>query len=183
MSEGMARAGAREQTQQDDLAARIDQLYRQHHRAVFRLALRYGLGDESWAQDVVQDVFMTLIDKLPSLTEHEQLDAWLYRVTCKRCLRRLERGRFRQHPLIRALSFASAVEEPSVESRVFAREQLERTRLALARVPARERVVLAMVHLDGKSQREVGEILGLSKGYVSKLLARATARLEEELRD
>jgi RNA polymerase sigma factor (sigma-70 family) len=55
--------------------------------------------------------------------------------------------------------------------------------VALGQLPARERVVLGMVHLDGKSQREVAEILGLSKGYVSKLLARATARLEEELRD
>lgn len=172
-----------EQVRQEDLARRIDRLYRRHHRAVYRLALRYGLGNESWAEDVTQDVFLILLDKLPGLADHEQLDGWLYRVTCNRCLRRLQRDRFRELPLIRALAFGAPHEEPSVEARVFAREDLERTRVALGRLPGRERIVLGMVHLDGKSQREVCEVLGLSKGYVSKLLARAIARLSEELRD
>lgn len=178
-----AAVSARERTEREDLAATIDRLYRRHNRAVFRLALRYGLGDEAWAEDVTQDVFMTLLDRLPELADHEQLDGWLYRVTSNRCLRRLERDRFRRHPLVRLLLVGAAQQEPSLEGRVFARQDLERARVALGQLPARERVVLGMVHLDGKSQREVAEILGLSKGYVSKLLARATARLEEELRD
>jgi RNA polymerase sigma-70 factor (ECF subfamily) len=181
MSETIVDAG--EQAQPEEQAQRIERLYRQHHRAVFRLALRYGLGDESWAEDVTQDVFMILLDKLPSLAEHEQLDGWLYRVTCNRCLRKLERDRFRAGSLLRTLLFGAAQEQPSIENRVFARAELERVRVALGKLPARERVVLGMVHLDGKSQREVCEVLGLSKGYVSKLLARAMARLEEELRD
>jgi RNA polymerase sigma-70 factor, ECF subfamily len=181
LNDAIAKPG--EQVRQEQLAARIDRLYRRHHRAVYRLALRYGLGDEAWAEDVTQDVFMILLDKLPGLAEHEQLDGWLYRVTCNRCLRRLERDRFRSRPLIRALLFGAAQDEPSIEARVFAREDLERARVALGKLPARERIVLGMVHLDGKSQREVCEALGLSKGYVSKLLARAIARMEEELRD
>lgn len=181
MSEVIAQTGDRVGQQQ--LAQRIDRLYRRHHRSVYRLALRYGLGDEAWAEDVTQDVFMILLDKLPGLADHEQLDGWLYRVTCNRCLRRLERDRFRKLPLIRALLVGAAQDEPSIEARVFAREDLERARVALGRLPARERIVIGMVHLDGKSQREVCEVLGLSKGYVSKLLARAIARLEEELRD
>jgi RNA polymerase sigma-70 factor (ECF subfamily) len=181
MSETAVEAG--EQVQPEELAQQLDRLYRQHHQAVFRLALRYGLGDEAWAEDVTQDVFLTLLDKLPNLAAHEQLDGWLYRVTCNRCLRKLERDRFRASSLIRALLFGAAQEQPSIEHRVFARAELERTRVALGRLPARERVVLGMVHLDGKSQREVCEVLGLSKGYVSKLLARAIERLEEDLRD
>lgn len=181
MSETMVDTAAH--AQPEELAQRIDRLYRQHHRAVFRLALRYGLGDEAWAEDVTQDVFMILLDKLSTLAEHEQLDGWLYRVTCNRCLRKLERDRFRASSLLRTLLFGAAQAQPSIEDRVFARADLERARVALGRLPARERIVLGMVHLDGKSQREVCEVLGLSKGYVSKLLARAIARLEEELRD
>ena len=58
-----------------------------------------------------------------------------------------------------------------------------KTRKALARLPARERVVVGMCLIDGKSQREACEALRLSKGYVSKLLARGLAKLEEALRD
>src|SRR5690606_2820150 len=138
-----------------DQAAVLDRLYRRHHRAVFRIALRYGLGDESWAEDVAQDVFMALLDKLATLDDREQLDGWLYRVTTNRCLRKLERDRFRSRPIVRWLLTAGAEVEPSIEGQVFARHDLERARTALARLPARERVVLSMCHLDGKSQREV----------------------------
>lgn len=166
------------------LAERLDQLYRRHHRAVFHLALRYGLGDEAWAEDVVQDVFVTLLDKLPSLSDHEQLDAWLYRVTTNRCLRRLQRDRFLRRPVVRwVLAGGSEAAAASPEGQVFARRDLERTRLALERLPAKQRVVVCMCHVDGKSQREACEILGLSKGYVSKLLARGVAKLEEELHE
>ncbi len=168
-----------EARREPDLGAQIDRLYRQHHRAVFRLALRYGLGDEAWAEDIMQDVFITLFDELATLDDHQRLEGWLYRVTTNRCLRKLRREQFMQRPLVRWLLAGEA--SGSLEQQVFARHELERTRRALAELPARERVVVGMCHLDGKSQREVCEVLGLSKGYVSKLLARGLATLEEAL--
>ena len=167
---------------EEALAETLDRLYRRHHRAVFHLALRYGLGDEAWAEDVVHDVFVALLDRLPRLADHEQLDGWLYRVTTNRCLRKLRRDRFLLHDVVRRLWDMGPTERPSDEGRVFARHELERAREVLGELAPRERVVVCMVCLDGKSQREVCESLGLSKGYVSKLLARGTARLEEALR-
>lgn len=165
------------------LAATIDRLYRRHHREVFRLALRYGLGDAAWAEDVAQEVFITLLDELPGLGDHDDLGGWLYRVTTRRCLRKLRRERFLRLPWVRWILERGGAASPSLEGQVFARRDLERARELLAGLPPRERVVLSMVHLDGKSQREVCELLGLSKGYVSKLLARGVARLQEGLDD
>lgn len=167
----------------DDLADVIDRLYRRHHRGVFHLALRYGVGDEAWAEDIAQDVFAALMDNLPRLADHEHLDGWLYRVTTNRCLRRLKRDKFLHRGPVRRFLAAQTDREDVLEGQVFARSDLERTRLALARLPPRERVVVCMCHLDGKSQRKVCETLGLSKGYVSKLLARGVARLQEALDD
>jgi RNA polymerase sigma-70 factor (ECF subfamily) len=44
-------------------------------------------------------------------------------------------------------------------------------------LPARERVVLYMKLLDGSSQKDIAATLSMSEGYVSKLLARAWARI------
>ncbi|MCH9687295.1 MAG: sigma-70 family RNA polymerase sigma factor [Deltaproteobacteria bacterium] len=167
----------------EQLGETLDRLYRQHHRAVFHIALRYGLGDEQWAHDIAHDVFVALLDRLPSLDDHDDLDGWLYRVATNRCLRKLRRERFLRHDIIRWLRITGPGQGPSIEGRVFARHELERTRKMLATLPPRERVVVCMCHLDGKSQREACEILGLSKGYVSKLLARGMERLEEALND
>lgn len=164
------------------LARTIDRIYREHHRRVFHLALRYGAGDSAWAEDVVHDVFVTLLDQLPRLREHEELGAWLYRVTTNRCYRKQQRERFLDRPWIRAC--LRAFGEPSTaapEGQVFARQDLERTRVALRRIPAKQRVVVCMHLLDGRSQVEIGEVLGLSKSYVCKLLARGMKSVQEEL--
>ena len=100
-----------------DLGAQIDRLYRQHHRAVFRLALRYGLGDEAWAEDIMQDVFITLFDELATLDDHQRLEGWLYRVTTNRCLRKLRREQFMQRPLVRWLLAGEA--SGSLEQQVY----------------------------------------------------------------
>ena len=47
----------------------------------------------------------------------------------------------------------------------------------LKKLPAKERVVVCMKYLDGRSQQEIAKTLGFSKGYVSKLVARALDRI------
>ena len=186
MSSGELSAGVEARGEVEPMAAdRITALYRRHHGEVFRLALRYGLGDESWAEDRTQDVFVELLAHLPRLHSHDELGPWLYRVTTNKCLRKLRRERLWGVKIVGELLAGGSgrAREDSVERQIFARADLEQLRRALGRLPARERVVVCMVALDGKSQREVKEILGLSPGYVSKLLARGTARLEEALRD
>ena len=44
-------------------------------------------------------------------------------------------------------------------------------------LPPKERMVLSMQVLDGHSQRDIALLLGLSEGYVSKLLTRAWANI------
>jgi RNA polymerase sigma-70 factor, ECF subfamily len=76
------------------VAREVEALYRRHRRLVFRVALRYGRGDVSWAEDVTQDVFLDLWKALPGLTERNDLEGWLYRATTNRCFNRLRRERF-----------------------------------------------------------------------------------------
>jgi len=169
-------------TSEEDLARVLDGIYRKHHRAVFRLALRYGAGNEAWAEDIVQDVFVKLIDHLAHLEDPDDLGGWLYRVTTRRCFRKLERDRFLDLPLVRTcLRFLGDAATPAPEAQWFARQDLERTRQALERLPPKQRLVVCMVHLDGRTQQEIGEILGMSKSYVCKLLGRGLHRLHEEL--
>jgi RNA polymerase sigma-B factor len=66
-------------------------------------------------------------------------------------------------------------------------EQLERVeqravlRPALDTLPRREREVLMLRFLAGKSQTEIAQIVGVSQMQVSRLISRSLARLREEL--
>jgi RNA polymerase sigma-70 factor (ECF subfamily) len=56
-------------------------------------------------------------------------------------------------------------------------EELQAVASTLEQLPPLERVVLVMRQLEGMSQQEIAATLNLSKGYVSKLVHRAIARI------
>jgi RNA polymerase sigma-70 factor (ECF subfamily) len=155
--------------------ARVERLYARHRDRVFRLALRYGAGDAAWAEDVTHDVFVRLLGAIDHLHDDDELAGWFYRVTTNRCLSRLRRDRVRRSV---ATVLALFQPRPPTPDRTFeARSELERTLAVVRDLPPKERVAFLMLHLDGKTQNEIAEIMGHSKGYVSKLLHRASERV------
>ncbi|MEM7678056.1 MAG: sigma-70 family RNA polymerase sigma factor [Myxococcota bacterium] len=149
-------------------------LYRAHRDRVFHLALRYAAGDAALAEDITQDVFVTLWRRYPTLEDLEDLGGWLYRVTTNRCLSHLRRERLR-HSVLRVLGLGPKSVDPEPE--VLARADVARVLAVVRMLPPKERVVFSMRFLDDKSQDEIARVLGHSKGYVSKLVHRAVARI------
>ncbi len=160
-----------------DPHVKLGLLYRAHRGFVYRLALRYGKGNATWAEDIVQDVFLDLMKALPTLDDHDHLEGWLYRATTHRCFCRLRREKFRMLAPIRWLLGEPRVDATTPDILAMAREDLRRAANALAELPAKEQIAFCMYYLDGKEQEEIGEILGHSKGYVCKLIQRAVDKL------
>lgn len=159
--------------------ASIEAIYQRHHEAVFRVALRYGRGELTFAEDVTHDVFLDLMKALPGLHDLDDLGGWLYRATTNRCLKRLRRERFLDLAPVRWLLEQRAGKPSLPDTIAIARDDLQRAFDALNALPAKERVAFSMYYLDDQTQEEIGSLLGHSKGYVSKLLQRATTRLRE----
>ncbi len=157
----------------------VAELYERYHAEVFHLALRYGRGSTAWAEDVTQDVFLNVARLKKSLADHEALSGWFYRVTTRRCLNRLRREAFARTMLGR-LVFGEPQDLCTPERQLLARNDLERAFLAVGELPVKERAAFYMRYVDDKSQNEIAEVLGHSKGYVSKLLQRACQRLERQ---
>lgn len=157
----------------------VDALYRRYHDLVYRLALRYGRGDAAWAEDVTQEVFLRLFDVIDRLEEGDGLEGWFYRVTSNRCLNRLRRERVRNAAPVRWLLGAKARPPIDPERLTAARQGLSQAWAVLDQLSPKERVAFCMVHVDGKTLVQIGEVLGHSKGYVCKLVKRAEARVRE----
>jgi RNA polymerase sigma-70 factor (ECF subfamily) len=160
-------------------ATRVATLYRQHRDQVYRLALRYGRGDRQWAEDVTQDVFVSLCKVIHQLEDDEGLKGWFYRVATNRCLSRLRREAVANAPAVRWLLGRSAQVPENPEAQATERRDLRRVDDVLASLPPKQRIAFCMYRLDGKEQQEIGEILGFSKSYVCKLIKRAEATIRE----
>jgi RNA polymerase sigma-70 factor, ECF subfamily len=156
--------------------ASFDALYQQHRHRVYAWALRYAGGNRAWAEDVTQDVFVRLFEHLDAM--EADVGGWLYRVTANLAISRIRR----RSTLTRLLGtfgapFVARPRAPDEHAEL--KGYVTQAEQFLAKLPVRERAVLAMYLLDGMNQKEIGEVLSLSKGYVSKLLARARVLARE----
>ena len=73
-----------------------------------------------------------------------------------------------------------SAEAPALDRLLEGKQTQQKAMEALERLPPKERVVLSMRLVDDKSQREIAAVLGLSEGYVSKLLTRAKEQVKRE---
>lgn len=156
--------------------APFDALYRRHFPQVYLQCLRYAGGDKAWAEDVAHDVFVKLLEHQQELSDGGRVGAWLYRVAANTAISHLRRRR----------SFVSWMREaigsepeaaPSPAELLDERRRSDAALTMLRALPGKERVVVCMRLLDGRSQKDIADILKLSEGYVSKLMQRALERV------
>lgn len=154
-----------------------EQLYRLHVEAVGALATRL-LGRSSEAEDVVQDAFVIAFTRIAQLRDGQLFRAWLMRITVHEVHRR-----FRRRKLLRLLGLDRGHEDASLE--LLASPQLssdQRAELAVldrvvARLPARERVVWMLRHVEGQELAEIASACEASLATIKRWLARADARI------
>lgn len=160
----------------ETVALEFEAAWAAHRDRVFRWALRFIAGDAAGAEDLVQEAFMRLLRELPKLTETDDLGGWLYLVTANLAFDRLRKAESWSGRLQRL--FASPPPVPTPDELHARRHEANAALKALKALGGREAVVLSMKVIDGHSQVEIARMLRLSEGQVSKLLARAWARLE-----
>jgi RNA polymerase sigma-70 factor (ECF subfamily) len=153
-----------------DLAALVET----YSRLLFRVA-HSVLRTRAEAEDVVQDVFVRVIERRRSLHAIRDMRVWLVRIAWNLALDR--RRRIRPEQMDESLA-ASAV---SAGERL---EQAQRMKVVLRemeRLPKAERQVLLLSAVEELGTAEMAEVLGRSESAVRALLFRARTRLRERL--
>lgn len=154
-------------------------LYRLYRSKVYRLCLRYSVGNHAWSEDRTHDVFIKLFEKYEALSPSTDVGGWIYRVTVNTCLSRLRREGSVWHRAREAFSLRTPPPRTvPADEQVANKQDIEYLFTSLAQMQANERVVFIMRYIDDWDQVDICRELGLSKGYVSKLLQRAREKLE-----
>ena len=160
-----------------DVAA-YEQLYREHAGRVHGLCLRMT-RDRSEAEELVQDVFVRVWEKLGTFRGGSAFSTWLHRVAVNTVIERLRaHGRWRER-------HDAAADPEAVADNAFARNEgadidLER---AIATLPPRARMVFVLHDVEGHKHREIAEITGLAVGTCKAHLHRARGLLRAALGD
>ena len=153
-------------------AAALDDLYRHHVGEVYRYTYAV-LGNHADAEDVTQTTFVNALRALERGEEPRNASAWLVAIA-----QNVVRQRWRQ-----AASRPAEVELERDVPAVAVDDEIEVDELvrALQRIPPTQREALVMRELEGRSYKEIAELLGLSTAALETLLFRARRSLAEEI--
>lgn len=169
----------------------FEAIFRRYVNKVYRQA-RMLVGDDADAEEIVQEVFMTIYQKAKSFRGDSAFSTWLYRLTVNVSLTRLRRRksskalnlddflpRYREdghHQVRPVFNWAN-----EVELRLEKDELRRLLQDAMKQLPPAQRAVIALSDVEGVSNREISEILGLSIPAVKARLHRARLFLRGKL--
>ena len=180
----------------------VEALRRGQPGAAEQLITRYGdrayglaigiTGSGQDAEEAVQDAFWAAIRKIDTFRGDAAFGSWLYRIVANaayqkvRCGRR-DRGHLSLDELLPSLDgsgrrfapmadWSGRVQDPAIQA-----ELREALTSAIAELPAIYRGVLVLRDVDGGSNREVAEVLGVSANLVKTRVHRARLFLRKRL--
>lgn len=130
-------------------------------------------GAYSEAEDITQEVFLSLHSKPQDFTDDEHMKAWLLRVTINRC--KNYRKSFR---VSRTHSLDDVGE---AELQINFTPQESELREKIARLPEKYSSVIYLYYYEEYKIKEIAELLGKKENTVSSLLQRARKKLKLEL--
>ena len=149
-------------------------LVRQHQAMVFSIAWRL-LRDRAVAEELAQDVFLSLHQHLAEMESPEHVLFWLRRVTSNRALD--EARRRQRRPMV---SLENAPEPVAVTPQG---DPLLGTALKklVAALPGKSRAIVILRYQEDLDPAEIARVLGIPVGTVKSQLQRALALLREKL--
>lgn len=159
-------------------------LVERHREAVYRLA-RAATGDAEEAFDITQDAFVAAFAALSRYDPARPFRGWIAAIALNKCrdfARRQAVRRFLRMPLPDRAAEWIADDAPLPETLAADRAELAATARAIAALPHSLKAVLVLRTIEGLSQQETAEVLGITPKAVETRLYRARTKLSEAVR-
>jgi RNA polymerase sigma-70 factor (ECF subfamily) len=158
----------------------VEAFWRKHAPQVLRWVIRLG-GPHLDAEDVAQDALVTALRKIGSFRGDSAIRTWLYGVTRRVVANARRRAAFR-----RFIGLQDIPEPPDLRDlsdieveRLRERRAVQR---ALDRLKFRQREVLVLVDLEGRTAPEAAEMLQVPTGTIYSRLHNARKQMAEALK-
>lgn len=159
---------------------------------IYRLALKYTENERN-ADDIMQEVFLTLVEKLGTFRNKSKFSTWLYSLTKNTSLMYLRKNRKYQSD--RSLLYDISDESESnyvipaedwrfIPDQLYAQEKRrESVNAAMEEIPEIYRTVLRLKDMEGHTNCEISKMLGMSLSAVKSRVHRARIQIKDKLSD
>ena len=153
---------------------------------VYNTALGF-VQNEHDAEELTQDVFIKVYQKIEGFKGESKLSTWVYRISVTQSIdflrkkKRQKRGSF-----FTSIFGKQDIGQPDFHHPGVAVEQKENASvlfLAIRQLPEQQQTAFLLQKMEGLSQQEVAEVMNTTESSVESLLHRAKSRLRKLLQD
>ncbi len=163
--------------------AAFSTLVRKYQKPVHALVWR-KIGDFHIAEEITQDIFLSVYKKLQTLKNPNRFAGWLYVIAARRCYAWCKKKRIPMKSLD-AMSTEELEELAYVQYRAqqedegVSERQREVVKRLLRKLPESERTVVTLHYLGGMTCEDISQLLGVSPNTIKSRLHRARQRLKK----
>lgn len=150
----------------------FEEIYAQNYTRMFRVAQKM-VGDVDNASDIVQEVFIYLLNKLNSGYVIFHTDTWLYRATINKSIDSLKKQN--------RLRTMESLKESETDEKLFDNKEITYAmNRAVAKLKHKEKIIVVL-YSEGLSYKEIAIASGIRFSSIGKTLSRSLEKLEKEL--
>ena len=155
-------------------------LVERHSAKVFRLAWRIT-GDETAAEDAVQETFLRAYRSLHRFDSRSQFGTWLHRIAANTAIETMRKARRFQSETTPGDPEPLPSSEPGPERAALSQEVQRSVQTALGELSPMERTAFVLRHFEGRPISEICRHLGLRESAGKQAIFRAVRKLRRAL--
>lgn len=158
-------------------------LFQKYYNNLLNYACRI-LRDENIADDVVQDVFCSLFLNRDKINLHESINSYLYKSIFNRACNVIRHNKVVANyadDFMLNMYLNEMVQRPDAEIQLHNSDLSNAIKDAMDNLPERCREVFVMSKIDGLSNKEIADKLGISIKTVEQQMTKAYMRLRKDL--
>ena len=153
----------------------FEEIYKNHHTMVSQMCLGFVKGNSELANDLSQEVFIIIWNKLSNFKVKSSLKTWIYRITVNTCLQHLRKAS--KHTIYSlSTNEESKVEATDAEST----DNTPALYKAIGELRKMDRLLIMMV-LDDQNNDTIANVLGIKPSSIRVKIHRIKNRLKKIL--
>ena len=158
----------------------MEQIVKRYEKQVYNTA--FGIvGNREDAQDITQDVFLTIWNKIGQFKFRSKFSTWIYQIAKNQSLnlKNLKKRRQTDATEINDSQAWVPVDEKTPETTLLVYEQQKQLLRALDNLKEKHRTILVLREMEALSYDDISEVLGCSTGRVKSRLHEARLALRK----
>ena len=147
---------------------------------LFRIALRI-VADRAEAEDIVQEAMIRVWNRREEWPQLESVEAFCYTIVRNLAIDRSERAD--RHLELMPADYDCASSAAGPLDHLVQKEQLRLVHTLISQLPEQQRSIMQLRDVEGKSYRDIANIMGLSEEQVKVYLHRARQKVKQQFLD